>query len=493
MASISSTGIGSGLDINSIVSQMMSIERRPLNLVQQAKSGLDTKLSAMGSLQSRMSALLDASKALTTDPLWSQTLATSSNTAAVKATAGVDAPEATYGVQVNNLASRQTVVSDALSEPSIQMKGVSMVIEFGRWDDSVGPGGFVPKDGSNPLTIDLTQIPGQPGGIFNKSMSDIRDAINSAQGGVSASVINDASGYRMALSSTETGADNAFRIQIINALGQTQDNALLNYDAAQPTSRGMTRTQIAANAQATINGISIQSSTNTISSTMLAGIADGLTLNLSRVTSEEVEVKVGPDRAGIKKAIETFVNAYNDVNQYIGEQTAYKPETRKGGALQGDPMVNTLLKRMREILGYQKGGDDRSISDIGISFSNNGSLSINDTKLTSYLDSDLSLVKDLIRKDGARASRNGAAQKMFDFATSVLDSEGMFANRTSSLKGQITQNERRQDSMDRRLSQTEERMRRQYQALDATMSSLGGTSNYLMQQFSLLSGTSRNR
>ena len=115
MPSISSTGIGSGLDVESIVTQLMALEKRPLNLLQQAKNSLDTRLSAIGTLQSRMSALRDSSNALTSLTLWNQTTATSSNAGALRVSTSAGAATGSYAVQVNRLASTQTLASSAFS------------------------------------------------------------------------------------------------------------------------------------------------------------------------------------------------------------------------------------------------------------------------------------------------------------------------------------------------------------------------------------------
>jgi flagellar hook-associated protein 2 len=482
MATITSTGIGSGLDVNSIVTQLMALEARPLNILQQAKSGLDTQLSAIGTLQGRMSALRDASNALTSVTLWNQTVASSGNAAAVKVSTSSGAATGSYAVQVDKLASTQTLASTAFAARDTVVGEGTLTIELGSWSGEPTPTGFTAKGGTTPVVVSI--------GPEDTTLEKIRDKINQAGAGVTATLINDASGTRLSLRSKETGAENAFRI----TASETADDgnpatglSAFAYDATAASP--MTRSQTAINAEATINGIPITSASNT-----LEGVADGLTLTLSQQTTAAVEVSVAPDTAAIQKSIETFVNAFNDVANYIRDQTRYNPDTKVGGTLQGDRLVGSLQSQLRAIVnqGSEASGTFERLSDIGISFTSTGTLSINSGKLTDAL-GNLPELRKVLAADGTDTATSGFIDRFKDFASAVLGSEGAFESRTASLRGQISLNEKSQESMERRLTQTEERLRRQYQALDTAMSSLSGTADYLTQQLTLIANTSSNR
>lgn len=479
MPTITSTGIGSGLDVDSIVTQLMSLESRPLGLLQQAKSGLDTKLSAIGTLQSRMSSLRDASNALTSVSLWNQTVATSGNAAAVKVSTTTGAAAGRYAVQVDKLASTQTLASTAFAGPTTAIGQGTLTIELGSWTGEPTPTGFTAKSGSSPVVVTI--------GPDDTSLESIRDKINAANAGVTATLINDASGTRLSLRSRETGAENAFRI----TASETVDdgNAATGLSAFAFNAAGsspMTRSQTAINAEASINGIPITSASNT-----LAGVADGLSLTLSQVTTTAVEVNVAADTAAIQKSIETFVSAFNDVANYIRDQTKYNADTKVAGTLQGDRLVSSLQSQLRAIVNEGSGASStfERLTDIGISFTTTGTLSISSSKLTDAL-GNLPELRKVLAADGADNSSSGFIDRFKDFATSVLGSEGAFESRTASLKGQISLNEKSQEGMERRLTQTEARLRRQYQALDAAMSSLSGTADYLTQQLTMIANTS---
>lgn len=474
MATITSTGIGSGLDVNSIVTQLMAIESRPMTLLQQAKSGLDSKLSVIGTLQGRMSALRDASNALTAVSLWNGTTATSSNAAAVRVSSTSGAAVGSYSVQVQALATRQNVNSQAFASSSAAVGTGTLSIELGTWTGA----SFAADGARTPVSITI--------GEGETSLSAIRDKINAANAGVTATIVTDASGARLSIASKDTGAVNGFRI---TATETTDDGSattgLSTLGFTSTTGSPMTRSQTATNAQATINGIALSSASNT-----MEGVADGLTLTLLQTTTTAADVRVAADTDTIRKSIETFVTAFNDVANYIRDQTKYNPDTKIGGALQGDRLATSLQSQLRAIVNESSTASTtfQRLTDVGISFTATGTLSINSSKLGDAL-GNLGELRKVLAADGTASANSGFVDRFKDFATSVLGTEGAFENRNNSLKGQISLNTKSQESLQRRLTQTEERLRRQYQALDAAMSQLSGTSAYLGQQLEMLNKT----
>ena len=482
MATISSTGIGSGLDVNSIVTQLMALEARPLNLLQRAESDLNTRLSAIGTLQGRMSAFRDAASALTSVTTWNRTVASSADEASVKVSSTTGAAAGGYAVQVDKLATPQTLASGAFASSKEVLGEGTLTFELGSWDGEPSPTGFTAKADSTPVTITI--------GAGGATLEAIRDQINAADTGVIATVVTDASGARLSFRSRETGAENAFRVTANEASDDGNPAtglSALAYDAT--TGSPMTRSQTAVNAEATVNGIPITSASNT-----LDGVVDGLTLTLVKPTTGAVELTVSTDSASIRKGIETFVSAFNEVASYIREQTKYNEDTKVGGTLQGDRLVTSLQSQLRGIVneGSSASGVFERLTDIGISFTANGTLSINGSRLDDAM-GNLSELRKVLAADGSDSGSSGFIDRFKDFASSILGAEGAFETRTTSLKGQISQNEKSQESMQRRLDQTELRLRRQYQALDAAMSNLGGTADYLTQQLTLLNNQTIRR
>ncbi len=182
MATISSPGVGSGLDVNSIVTQLVALERRPISQLQKEASSLQTKLSAFGKLQSNLSALRDAASALTSSTTWNQTTGTSSDSASVAVTTDGNNRPGSFSVQVTQLASAQSNVSKIFASTSELVGEGTLHIELGTW----GAGNsFTAKPGATAVDISV----GPPA----KSLAEVRDMVNAANAGITASVLTDAS------------------------------------------------------------------------------------------------------------------------------------------------------------------------------------------------------------------------------------------------------------------------------------------------------------
>ena len=298
--SISSAGLGSGLDVNSIVSGLMAVESQPLTLLQNTATSLTTEVSAFGQLQSLTSSMRDAANALTMPSLWSQTTSSSADTTTVGVTTTGNATPSNYNVSVQNIAVAQTVSSSAFATSTTAVGQGSLTIQLGSWGtDTTGATTFTP----NPTTSAPVKITIGPG---DTSLSSIRDKINAANAGVSATIVNDASGARLAIRSTNTGTVNAFRITGSETPGDGTVGpglASLTYDPSG-TGSAMSLNQTAANANATINGIAVNSASNTLS-----GVADGLSLTLLKptVSGTSVAVGVASDTSAVTTAVSSFV------------------------------------------------------------------------------------------------------------------------------------------------------------------------------------------
>src|SRR5438034_1561431 len=311
---ISSTGVGSGLDVESIVTQLMAIERRPVTLLQNAATDLKAQLSSFGQMQSYMSAFRDKANALTSTTLWGQTVATASDTTAVSVSTGSSASAGSYSISVSKLAASQTVTSTAYAASTSVVGEGSLSIELGTWSGDPATA-FSAKAGSSPVSITI--------GPTETSLASIRDKINAAGAGVTASIVNDASGARLSLRSTSTGAENGFRVTATETVDD--GNPATGLSALGYNGEGlspMSLNQKALNAEAKINGIDIVSASNT-----LANVADGLTVKLLKTTTSAVDVSVTQDTDAVKTAINGLVSAYNDLNGFIRTQTKYNPDS----------------------------------------------------------------------------------------------------------------------------------------------------------------------
>ncbi|MDH4284899.1 MAG: flagellar filament capping protein FliD, partial [Gallionellaceae bacterium] len=226
--------------------------------------------------------------------------------------------------------------------------------------------------GTKTVTIDAT----------NNSLQGIRDAINAAKIGVTATIVNDggASPYRLALSSDSIGKTNSIKISVA---GDASLSSLLAHDPGNDTGQSLAETVTAQNAEFKVNGISVSKASNTISD-----VIQGVTLNLQKTTATPVNLTVSRDSTSIKTAVESFVKAYNDLNKVLKDVSAYDPATKKGAVLLGDSTVRMLQTQIRSALGTpvsNTGGSLSTLSQIGVSFQKDGSLVLDTGKLSSAI------------------------------------------------------------------------------------------------------------
>nr|HET7858229.1 flagellar filament capping protein FliD [Caldimonas sp.] len=456
MATISSAGIGSGLDVNSIVTQLMAIERQPLTALQTKQTAIQTTVSEYGKIKSAVSTLNDVAAKLAGSLAWLQTVATASGTA-VSASTNNSAP-GTYSVEVQALASVQTIAMGTAVPATTTPGAGTLHIELGTW--GAGQTSFTPKAGATAVDVSIAAT---------DTLADVRDKINAAGAGVTALVMTDASGSRLLIRSNASGAANAFR---------TSGVASLAFDPSAGVTT-MVQSQTASDAAATVNGLAVTSSTNS-----LTNIVDGLTLNLAAVTTDPVTVNVATDTEALKKTITDFAAAYTAVVQLIATDTKYDAATRKGGILQGDSAAVGLQRQLRTLAGSVSGASAAfaHLSDAGLELQADGSMTVNASKLGNALGNLDELRKMFANSDLTDPTKDGFAKRFRVATDNMLGIDGALTTRTDGLGQQLQRNQKDQDALNVRLDAIEKRLRDQYTALDTVMAQLNTQSAYLTQQ-----------
>jgi flagellar hook-associated protein 2 len=468
---ISSAGLGSGLDVSSIVTQLMAIERKPVSLLEAGQKKLDTQLSSLGKLQSSLSSLRDAARALTNTSTWGTTTVSSSDASYVSAAGSGSTPTGNYAVEVSALAAPQSLASATVPGPTHVVGTGTLNIEIGQW--FTDPPDFTPNSGATQVSIAIT--------AGDDTLEKIRDKINAADAGVVASVVNDATGSRLAIRSSETGETNAFRITVADDDGVNDDASGLSmfaYDANASTASPMTRTLEAANARLTINNIPISSASNT-----MTDVLDGLSLTVTRKTTSPIDLSVQRDSESIKKAITDFADAYNGVVKIMREQTGYNADTKVAGALQGDRLAVGMLSKLRTLAGGSSSASAAftRLSDIGLTPQRDGTLSVNTTKLDSAIGR-LDDLKDFFSRDDTDDANDGFATMLRQYADLQMGVDGPLTSRQEGLRDRIDGIKDRVASYEDRLALTEKRLLAQYTKLDNNMASLSGLQSYIAQQ-----------
>ncbi|MFO1301971.1 MAG: flagellar filament capping protein FliD [Burkholderiaceae bacterium] len=450
-----------GIDVQGIVSQLMQIERQPLQAIQKNLSGIQARLSAFGKLQSALASFQDAARALTRSATWQASTAGSSDAAAVKATAGSGAIAGGYSIEVAQLARRQTVASGAYADGAAVVGEGTLRIRMGALDAT---GTSFTPDAARP-EVAVTIAAGS-------TLAQVRDAINAAGAGVTASLVADGSGQRLMLRSTDSGAAQAFSVAVDDADGASQDASGLSALAFDPAAaagagRNLSLTQSAQDALVTVNGLQVSSPSN-----RLTGVIENVTLELGRVTTSPVEVTVGSDSASLRGSLDAFVKSWNDLNKLLADQVRYDPDTKTAGPLQGDQTVVRVQQQLREILrGTVGSGSPNSLSALGIEVQRDGSLATNAARLDAAL-ADPSAVQAFFAQSGATASDDGLAKRLVTRLDAMLATDGVLTGATDSLHAREKAAGQQQERLEARLNEIQKRLLRQYTALDANLAQM---------------------
>ena len=371
---ISSPGIGSNLDVNSIVTQLMSIERQPLLALDTKEASFQAQLSAYGNLKGTLSAFQTSVAALNSVSRFQARTVTSSDLGVATATATSIASVGSFSLNVTQLAQSHAVVAAGQASVSAAIgAGASTTISFqfgtitgGTLTNGVYTGATFTQDGtqsSGSVTISAE----------NNSLAGIKDAINNANVGVTASIVGDGSAtpYRLVLQSTSTGANVSMKVSVT---GEAAIANLLSYDPAG--TQNLTQTLAAQDAAFTVNGLALTSRTNTVSTAL-----QGVNLTLAKVGTSTLTV--ARDTASIQTAVTAMVKAYNDVDTTLDQLASFNAETRQAGPLNGDFAVRSIQAQLRSVLGDSLGSglSISNLSQLGISFQRDGSLALDTAKL----------------------------------------------------------------------------------------------------------------
>lgn len=403
MAGLTAAGIGSGLDVNGLVTQLMSVERRGLSVIQRSQSGIQTKLSAYGSISGSLSSLAEAARRLTQPSVVTSLTATSSNKEMVTATADSTAVPGSSSVNVTQLAQVQRLISPRVNDVTTAIGTGRLTIAVGTYDSN--DNSFTNKSGTTPVTIEI--------GEGQNTLEGLRDAINNANAGVAASLVNDGQGFRLVLTSSSSGASNSIKLTVEDNDGNNLDDETggatpaaasfstanlggLSFLAFDPTAggqgsgRNLQQIQAAQSAQFTIDGIPITSETNTVT-----GAVKGVTFNLNQVTTTPVRLDIKQDTTIVTNAVNAFVGAFNATSNLLKAQGA------STGDLSRETMPSQIQRELRAALRGTLSAYNLSMSDVGMSFDKDGILSLNTSKFTEALAKDPTIARKLFADTGS--------------------------------------------------------------------------------------------
>lgn len=441
--------IGSGLDIPTLVAQLVAAERAPTaNRINSAGSAATAKLSALGTIKNSLGNLQSALEALGKSASQPAHKADVPEGAGFSASIGDKAVAGSYTIEVVSLAQPQRLSSGAFAS-----------------DAAVGDGTLSIAWGANSLDVEIAE---------GSTLADIAAAINRAAGGkgVSASVITADDGQHLVLNATEPGTAGAL------ALSASGGNGGLDALTWDGTTGGLTQTQAATDAKVKVDGFERTSSSNSITD-----LIPGVTLNLDKAEAGVGRtLTVSQDNAPLKTNLQAFVAAYNSTIGVLKSSSSYNAASNTASALTGDAMVRGLQQQMRNLVG----ANVTQLKALGISISKEGTLSLDTGELDKAMATDPSAADALLGGNGSLATR---LKSMLD---SQLDAtHGSLSLRTEGLNKQIKKLESDLDTLDARMDKVADRYTRQFTAMDTIVARMQSTSDYLAQQLAMLTPRSK--
>lgn len=457
MASISSIGVGSGLDLSALLNDLRTSEEAALTTITTRQSRESSRLSAYGQLSNVIEKLQTAAKAFEGTTTFGQ-FATTQTGESFTSSATSKAVAGTYKINVQSLASSQTLIAAGQADKAAQN----------------GTGGDI--------TFTLANGESKTVSLGNgTSLNDIAAAINAdPELGINATIINDGDAntpFRLMFTTAETGTQAAIRdISVSNNDGDLGNLLDINNNNMSE--------QAATDAQVEINGIAISNGSNT-----LEDVIEGVTLNLSKADGEVQTLTVSKDDDKAKAAIKSFVDAYNSAQAFIKTNTAYN-EASGGSVLIGDSTTRTAQTRLRDILNIEadSGGVFSRLSEIGITTQIDGSLKIDDEKLDKALSSNRDDVTKLFQGTNGIASRTESITKaLINSTDGIVTTARTGAQKIIDDLGE--QLIRKQEQIDAKM----EIYRIQFTKLDSLIAQMNSTSEYLTQQFAAMNSSNNNK
>jgi flagellar hook-associated protein 2 len=452
MSAITSTGLGSGLDINGMVTKLIAAEgQAPTARLTATGTQLQTSLSALGVLQSALASFQTTVQALKNIPTFQGHTATSSNTASFTATADNTAIPVNFPVVVDTLAQSDIKRSAAFASDTALVGVDTLAISLGA------------------KTFNITTTAGT-------TLTGLRDAINQATDnpGIQASIIKVSNtDSRLVLSSSLQGA--------ANTLGVTSTISQFASPPASPPAPTpdpalyMTSVQAAADAKFSVGGLSVTRSSNTISDAI-----PGVTLSLINPDPAGGTLTVAQDKSVAQTSVTNFITAYNALNSTISSVSSYNATTKTAGPLFSDSALHTVQNQIRQALSsFVQGGVTgfSSLVDIGISKDKAGVLSLDSTKFNNAITTNFAAVSTLF------TSSNGIAVNLDKVLTSALSSGGTISARVTGVNNKIAAVAKQQADLTVKLAASQARYLKQFNAMDTIMGQFQSTSSFLTQQF----------
>lgn len=469
MASITALGTGSGIDLESMVTKLMDVERLSFTRVQNRQKSVESEISGLGQLSNALSSIQSAAKDLLpasstasmkdTFTTYKASVVNEKVASATLKSGAKNTATGGYSLEVEQLASSHRLVTKAGAENKIENAG-TLKIEIGSLSEKDGKKTFS-ANGAKTLEIEVKQ---------GASLSDIRDAINKANGGVSATIIKGSGGEQLVLSSKDTGLDNVMKISGL-------ENFAFDPAAADSATNKMSDSAsdggaAAQNAKLSINGIAAESSSNVVEN-----VLDGISLTLYGTNKgDPTTVSVSVDNSTkITESLDAFVTSFNASAKIISDLGKYDQETGETGLLQGRAILRNSKTQLTKLISGNNGiagSEYQNLASIGVSFSKTGELQLDSSMLKTALNRDYDGVMGLVQN--TFKGLDSGVDKM-------IATDGTVTKSTESTNKILSQLKEQESTLNTRLNNIESRYRKQFTSLDSLVSSWNNISSYISQ------------
>ena len=450
---ISFGGLGNGIDFGPIVDFLVQAKRIPIDRINEQKLNDQEKLTNFGSLGTKLLGLQNAANSLRTRLSFDKnevSVSSASSQTLLTASASSTAASGIYRVTVNELASAHQIVSKASTAVSTTDTDI-VSGATGTFSFQVGTGSV------QTVNLDATG-----------TLEDLRDGINNLGAGVSASILNTGTettpAYRLVLGSNDTGVSNSITISADDTNLDTVTTGVDTFQAAQDS-------QIVLGEG--VGAVTIERASNT-----LADVISGVTLNLqAEDLGNPVTISVTRDNTAVKEGVSNFVSSYNEVVEFINEQTAFDLETGERGILVGDSIARTVLDRIRQSALSEISGLTTYTSASQIGFETqpaDGTIKLNEATLDAALSENYSGVRDLFIQNPTTGTE-GIGELVVNAVDALDDVEsGVLSIRQNSLTKQIDNFAQQISVKEAALSLYEEQQRIKFANLDGLLATLQG-------------------
>lgn len=453
-ASVSFSGIGSQIDFSTLTDSIIAARSRPIALLQTKSTDITKKSDTFKALNAKLATLTEAANALTNQDLGTGRLVTSTANDKLTASADSTAGTGTLNVTITRLATSLTQNSRAYTAST----------------DAVLAGG------ATTATFELRKGGASSGteitiNSANNSLTGLRDAINNANAGVTATIVDVSGGgsYKLILNSSDTGTTGRVQLVETTSTGTLTDLALTSLNPP-----GATNDFSDLDASFTVNGLALTRSSNTVTNAVT-----GLTLNLKATGSSIVSVAAATNE--IESSLRNFVNAYNDVQDFFAAQYVKGSNGRFTGALAGDANARSIQQQLRDVVSGSSttnGGALENLTQLGVGRDTNGKLTLNSTVLSDKLTNSLSDVKALLA--GKTSSDKGLANQIYDTYKLLSDSAtGVVQSIIGGYKTSLTNLENSITDQLARISSLKDSLTRQFAVADAAISKLNNQNTAL--------------